>query len=312
MTDEVPSPRAPRKRGRAGSPRHSQEMQEAAPRTLGRQAAAPSPIDVSLEKALLRVTNPPVPAKPASAAAPAKATRERAEMSRAAKPGKADVPHYHGHRDRLRGRFSASATALPDYEMLELLLFRSIPRGDVKGTAKKLIEKFGTVAEVLGAPIERLQEIPGVGAVAALDLKIVEEAGRRLARGAVKTRSALSSWSAVIDYCRTAMAFAEREELRILFLDKKNGLVADEVQQTGTVDHTPVYPREIVRRAIELAASAVILVHNHPSGDPTPSRADIQMTQEVVEIAKPLGIVVHDHIIIGRNGHTSFRGLGLL
>ena len=146
----------------------------------------------------------------------------------------------------------------------------------------------------------------------ALDFKIIAAASERLLKGEVRKRTTLSSWSALIDYCRVAMAFAEREELRILFLDKKNGLIADEVQQTGTVDHTPVYPREVVRRAIELSATAIILVHNHPSGDPAPSTADIKMTQDVVNIAKPLGIAVHDHLIIGRNGHASFRGLGLL
>jgi len=165
---------------------------------------------------------------------------------------------------------------------------------------------------VLGAPLERLTEVEGVGAATALDLKIIAAASQRMARGDISKRTTLSSWSALIDYCRVAMAFSEREELRILFLDKKNGLIADEVQQTGTVDHTPVYPREVLRRALELSATAIILVHNHPSGDPTPSTSDIRMTQDVVAIAKPLGIAVHDHIIIGRNGHASFRGLGLL
>lgn len=224
-----------------------------------------------------------------------------------------DDPHYHGHRERLRERFKASGgDSLPDYELLELILFRSIPRRDVKKLAKELIATFGTFAEVLGAPIERLREVPGIGESTATDFKIVQAAGRRLAKGEVRKRVTLSSWSALIEYCRVAMAFAEREELRLLFLDKRNGLIADEVQQTGTVDHTPVYPREVVRRAIELSATAMILVHNHPSGDPTPSAADIKMTQEIVSIAKPLGIIVHDHLIIGRSGHASFKGLGLL
>ncbi len=224
-----------------------------------------------------------------------------------------DDPHYIGHRDRLRSRFQdGGGDAFSDYELLELVLFRSIPRRDVKKLSKDLIARFGTFAEVLGAPFERLIEVTGVGASTALDLKIVEAASRRMAKGAVRQRKSLSSWSSVLEYCRVAMAFSEREELRLLFLDKKNGLIADEVQQTGTVDHTPVYPREIVRRAIELAATAVILVHNHPSGDPTPSAADIRMTQDVVAVAKPLGITVHDHIIIGRGGHASFKGLGLI
>ena len=179
---------------------------------------------------------------------------------------KAETPHYHGHRDRLRARFQeAGAETLPDYELLELLLFRSIPQRDVKPLAKELIQRFGSFAEVLGAPVSRLTEVKGVGAGVALDLKIVEAALKRMARGAVGKRTVLSSWSSVLDYCRMAMAFAEREQFRILFLDKKNALIADEVQQTGTVDHTPVYPREVVRRALELSASAVILVHNHPT-----------------------------------------------
>ena len=222
-------------------------------------------------------------------------------------------PHYRGHRDRLRERFSGGGDqALPDYELLELVLMRSIPRRDVKPLAKALIARFGTFAEVLGAPAERLVEVDGVGEATALDLKIVAAAARRLARGEVASRRSLGSWKDVIDYCRTAMAFSEREEFRILFLDKRNGLLADEVQGRGTVDHTPVYPREVVKRALELSATALILVHNHPSGDPTPSSADIRMTQDIEAISKPLGISLHDHIIVGRNGHASFRGLKLL
>ncbi len=216
-----------------------------------------------------------------------------------------ETPHYLGHRERLRTRFQeAGADTLPDYELLELLLFRSIPQRDVKPLAKELIARFGSFAEVLGAPAARLTEVKGIGEGVALDLKVVEAALQRMARGAVTRRTVLSSWSAVLDYCRTTMAFAEREQFRLLFLDKKNAVIADEVQQTGTVDHTPVYPREVVRRALELSASAIILVHNHPSGDPT--------TRELVDIAKPLGIAIHDHVIVGRDGHASFRGLGLI
>jgi DNA repair protein RadC len=183
-----------------------------------------------------------------------------------ATPAEADTPHYHGHRERLRARFQeAGGDALPDYELLELLLFRSIPQRDVKPLAKELIQRFGSFAEVLGAPVSRLTEVKGVGEGVALDLKIVEAALKRMAKGAVAKRPVLSSWSSVLDYCRMAMAFAEREQFRILFLDKKNMLIADEVQQTGTVDHTPVYPREVMRRALELSASAIILVHNHPT-----------------------------------------------
>lgn len=221
--------------------------------------------------------------------------------------------HYHGHRDRLRQRFrDAGGDALPDYELLELVLFRSIPRRDVKKLAKDLIAHFGSFAEVIGAPLERLIATNGIGEATALDLKIVGSAARRLAKGSVRTLTNVSSWSALLDYCRIAMAFSDREELRVLYLDKKNNILADEVQQRGTIDHTPVYPRELIKRALELSATALILVHNHPSGDPTPSSADIRMTQEVVATAKPLGIILHDHLIIGRGGHASFKGLGLL
>ena len=222
-------------------------------------------------------------------------------------------PHYHGHRERLRGRFrEAGADAVSDYELLELLLFRAIPRQDVKALAKQLIAKFGSFAEVVAAPPARLAEIKGLGEAAITELKIVQAAASRLTRGEVRKRTVLSSWSSVLDYCRAAQAFAEKEQFRVLFLDKRNQLIADELQQTGTVDHTPVYPREVVKRALELSATALILVHNHPSGDPTPSRADIQMTQAIVDVAKPLGISVHDHIIVGKEGHASFKGLKLI
>jgi DNA repair protein RadC len=224
-----------------------------------------------------------------------------------------ESPHYHGHRERLRERFRlAGADAMSDYELLELVLFRALPRRDVKPLAKILIAKFGSFAEVISAPAARLAEVRGLGDAAITELKIVQAGAGRLARGEVKRRTVLSSWSTVLDYCRTTMAFADKEQFRILFLDKRNQLIADEVQQVGTVDHTPVYPREVVKRALELSATAVILVHNHPSGDPTPSRADIQMTQSVVEVARPLGISVHDHIIVGKEGHASFKGLKLI
>ncbi|MBX3552922.1 MAG: DNA repair protein RadC [Pseudolabrys sp.] len=222
-------------------------------------------------------------------------------------------PHYHGHRERLRGRFrDAGADAISDYELLELVLFRAIPQRDVKPLAKELIARFGSFAEVIAAPAQRLREMRGLGEAAITEFKIVQAAAGRIARGEVKKRTALSSWSSVLDYVRTAQAFAEKEQFRVLFLDKRNHLIADEVQQTGTVDHTPVYPREVVKRALELSATAIILVHNHPSGDPTPSRADIVMTQNIVEIAKPLGISVHDHIIVGKDGHASLKGLRLI
>jgi DNA repair protein RadC len=236
-------------------------------------------------------------------------------MSHGDPPGKdaSGEDHRRGHRHRLKDRFArAGRAALEDYELLELILFRSIPQRDVKPLAKELVARFGSVAEVLGAPLTRLLEVDGVGDSTALDLKIVEAAGRELAKGAIGKRQVLASWSSVIDYCRAAMAFSDKEQFRILFLDKRNGLLADEVQQTGTVDHTPVYPREVLKRALELSASAVILVHNHPSGDPPPSDADVRMTREIADIAKPLGVVVHDHIIVGRNGHASLKGLRLI
>jgi len=222
-------------------------------------------------------------------------------------------PHYHGHRKRLRTRFrDVGADAVSDYELLELVLFRAIPQRDVKPLAKELIARFGSFAEVVAAPRGRLKEIMGVGDAAVDELKIVQAAAGRLTRGQLGKRPVLSSWTSVLDYCRTAQAFADKEQFRVLFLDKRNRLIADEVQQTGTVDHTPVYPREVVKRALELSATALILVHNHPSGDPTPSHADIQMTQAIVDIAKPLGIAVHDHIIVGKDGHASFKGLALI
>ncbi|HXT05655.1 MAG TPA: DNA repair protein RadC [Roseiarcus sp.] len=221
--------------------------------------------------------------------------------------------HYHGHRERLRKRFlEAGDEALADYELIELILFRAIPRRDVKPLAKDLLKKFGSFAEVVAAPLARLKEVEGVSEAVAAEFKIVEAGARRFAKGLVKKRRSLGSWSEVIDYCRTVMAFEDHEEFRVLFLDRKNGLIADEAQGSGTVDHTPVYPREVVKRALELAASAVLLVHNHPSGDPTPSTQDVKMTLDIIAIAAPLGVTVHDHIIVGRQGHASLKGLRLI
>jgi DNA repair protein RadC len=221
--------------------------------------------------------------------------------------------HYLGHRDRLRDRATVGGLgALPDYEVLEMLLFRAIPRGDVKPLAKQLLARFGSLAGVLGATAEELKTVPGVGAGVALDLKLVHEALLRTGREAVAKRTVISSWSALLAYVKTAMAHEAREQFRVLFLDKKNQLIADEVQNRGTVDHAPVYPREVVRRALELSASAVILVHNHPSGDPTPSSADVEMTRQVIDAARPLRISVHDHLVVGRDGTASFKALGLI
>ena len=221
--------------------------------------------------------------------------------------------HFHGHRDRLRERFRRGGmSALQDYELLELILFRAMPRRDVKPLAKGLLARFGSFAEVLAARPERLAEVSGLGDGAITDIKIIEAAGRRLALSAIEKRKCLSSSSAVLGYCRTAMAFIDHEEFRILFLDKKNQLLADEVQGVGTVDHAPVYPREIMRRTLELGATALILVHNHPSGDPSPSTADIAMTMQIATLGKALGVAIHDHLVIGRHGHASFRALKLL
>jgi DNA repair protein RadC len=222
-------------------------------------------------------------------------------------------PHFHGHRERLKARFRENGAAnLADYELLELILFQAVPRRDTKPMAKALLARFGSFSEVLAAPEAELGKIAGVGQSVVHHLKLVQAAAQRFAKDQVRERALLGSWSAVIDYCKAAMAYETVEQFRVLFLDKRNLLIADEVQQRGTVDHTPVYPREVVKRALELSATALILVHNHPSGDPTPSGADIQMTKQVVDIAKPLGIAVHDHIVIGRNGHASLKGLKLI
>jgi len=220
---------------------------------------------------------------------------------------------YHGHRERLRERFRVGGPqALPDYELLEMVLFRAIKRGDTKPLAKALLARFGSFAEVISAAPERLQEIKGVGPAIVSELKLIQAAALRLTRAAVINRPVLGSWDAIIDYCRAAMAYDDTESFRLLFVDKKNQLIADEVQQRGTVDHTPVYAREVIKRALELSASAIIMVHNHPSGDPTPSLADIDMTKRIISAGDKLGILVHDHIIIARKGHVSLRNLQVL
>jgi DNA repair protein RadC len=222
-------------------------------------------------------------------------------------------PHFHHHRQRLRERFlSAGAASLADYEMLELVLFRAIPRRDVKPLAKKLLALFGEYNGVISAPPARLREIDGIGEAVICELKVVEAAAHRLARARVLNRPALSSWAALMEYCKTTMAHRDTEQFRILFLDRKNVLAADEEQARGTVDHVPVYPREVVKRALELNASAIILVHNHPSGDPTPSQADIDMTKQIELAARAVGIVIHDHVVVGKERDASFRAMGLL
>ncbi|GAB5387671.1 MAG: DNA repair protein RadC [Alphaproteobacteria bacterium] len=227
-------------------------------------------------------------------------------------PAKTKKPHYHGHRDRLRARFmEGGADSLPDYELLELLLFQVIPRRDVKPLAKQLIEGFGSIAGVLNASDAELKpyKIDGNKLVA---LRVVRAMAERLARQEVRNKPVISSWKALTDYLHIAMAGRKTEQFRVIFLDRKNQVITDEVQQEGTLDETALYPREIVKRALELEAGAIILVHNHPSGDPDPSRADIKMTQEVKQAAEGLDIHLHDHIIIGRHGHASFKSMGLL
>ncbi|MGB0905685.1 MAG: RadC family protein, partial [Mangrovicoccus sp.] len=216
---------------------------------------------------------------------------------------KGRLPSYiKDHRQRLRERFMESgAAAMPDYEMLELLLFRAIPRCDVKPVARRLMDTFGDFARVLSAPKERLMQVRGVGDAVVLELKVVEAASHRLARSKIMQKHVISSWDAVLDYCHTTMSHLETEQFRVLYLDRKNVLIADEEQAKGTVDHVPVYPREVVKRALELNASALILVHNHPSGDPTPSDSDIVMTNKIRDAAEALGITLHDHLIIGKS-----------
>nr|WP_246849474.1 DNA repair protein RadC [Rubellimicrobium arenae] len=229
-------------------------------------------------------------------------------------PAGGKLPSYIAdHRARLRQRFlDGGAAALPDYELLELVLFRAILRQDVKPLARRLLNLFGDFASVTSAPLPRLLQVEGVGPAVATELKIVEAAAHRMARAKVLRRHVVSSWAQLLDYCHTVMAHREQEQFRVLFLDRKNVLIADEEQARGTVDHVPVYPREVVKRALELNASALILVHNHPSGDPTPSQADIDMTGQIEAAAQALGLVLHDHLIIGRERELSFRAEGLL
>jgi DNA repair protein RadC len=228
-------------------------------------------------------------------------------------PADDPAPHHLGHRDRLRLRARRGGLeALPDYELLELFLYRSIPRADVKPLAKALLARFGGLSAVLSAPLGDLRSVPGVGEQVALDLKLMQEAALRMGRETLAKRPLISSWSALMAYVRTALAHEPREQFRVLFLDKRNQLIADEQLGAGTVDHAPVYPREVARRALELSASALILVHNHPSGDPTPSSADIDMTRQIVQATRALNVAVHDHLVVGRDGTASFKALGLI
>ena len=231
----------------------------------------------------------------------------------AKKPAKTAKPGYAGHRQRLRERFLKSGPdALPDYEMLELLLFQADPRRDTKPVAKMLLRRFGSFSEVISAEPRELKEVSGVGDSAVIVFKTVQASALRLASGEIMQKPVLGNWNKLLRYCRASMAFEKTERFRILFLNKQNAVIADEVQQTGTVDHTPVYPREVMKRALELGATAIIMVHNHPSGDPQPSKADIEMTKEVQDAGRKLGITLHDHLIMSKAGHASFKEMGLL
>lgn len=240
------------------------------------------------------------------------------DSDESAMPGRAEAPgrqpsYLRDHRKRLRDRFlDGGAQAMPDYELLELVLFRAIPRRDVKPLARALLERFGDFNAVLSAPADQLVGVNGVGAAVLCELKVVEAAAHRLSQSRIRKRPVLSSWDAMLDYCRTTMAHRATEQFRVFYLDRKNVLIADEAQAEGTVDHVPVYPREIIKRALLLNASALILVHNHPSGDPTPSSADISMTKQIEDAAGAMGIVLHDHVIIGKSGELSFRVDGYL
>lgn len=217
------------------------------------------------------------------------------------------------HRKRLRNRFiDGGAAAMPDYELLELVLFRAIPRKDVKPLARALMDRFGDFNRVLSAPVARLQDVSGVGQAVITELKIVEASAHRMARSRIMQQHVLSSWDALLDYCHTSMAHRETEQFRVLYLDRKNMVIADEEQAKGTVDHVPVYPREVAKRALELNASALILVHNHPSGDPTPSNSDITMTEQINQACTALGLILHDHLIIGKSRELSFRSEGYI
>ncbi len=226
---------------------------------------------------------------------------------------KDDKPHYTGHRDRLRKRFLENgAEALADYELLELVLFLAIPQRDVKPLAKNLIARFGGLPAVMNAPVEELVKIDGIKENTAIALKSITALSHRALKTELMQKPVLNSWARLMDYCTATMAHEQREHFRIIFLNKKNEMMADEIQNSGTVDHTPAYPREIMKRALELGATALILIHNHPSGDPKPSQADIDMTRAILRAAEPFSIAVHDHVIVSRGGYSSFKSMGLL
>lgn len=229
------------------------------------------------------------------------------------KPAPKDKPHYHGHRDRVRQRFlEGGADNLQDYELLELILFSAIPRRDVKPLAKTLLATFGGLPEMMNAPLGELTKVKGISENTAIALKAMTAMSHRALKNELMQKPVLNSWTRLMDYCQATMAHETKEHFRIIFLNKKNEIIADEIQNSGTVDHTPAYPREVMKRALELAATAIILVHNHPSGDPRPSEADVDMTNQIIRAAEPFNIVIHDHIIVSKNGYSSFKNLGLI
>lgn len=274
---------------------------------LFKRATQTDPDDVSVDNIAVALDGEPsqtTPSPPEAEPEPKPETTNRPSQSK---------PHFHDHRNRLRDKFARrGGDAFDDYELLELILFQVLPRIDTKPIAKALIKQFGSLADVVAAPVEKLVEVKGIGASSAQHMKLLHQVSVRINRSAVINRPVLSSWNALLDYCRSAMQFEGREQFRVLFLDKKNRLLGDEIMGQGTVDRAPVYPREIVRRALVHDATAVILAHNHPSGDPTPSRQDIELTQRIVETLKAINVIVHDHLVIGREDVASFKMLGLM
>jgi len=222
-------------------------------------------------------------------------------------------PHYTGHRQRLRERFLNSGKGIiPDYELLEIMLFAATPRSDVKPLAKQLLLRFENLAGVVTANNEELRQVKGVNDAVLAQLKVVQELAERLLKHDIDEKPILQSWKALLDYCRATMGHLKKEQFRLLFLNKKHVVIADELQEYGTIDQTPVYPREVVKRALQLEASAIIMVHNHPSGDTRPSTADIQITKQIIQAAEAVGVKLHDHIIISSKGHYSFRAHGVI
>ena len=226
---------------------------------------------------------------------------------------KEETPHHSGHRQRLRQRFLTSGPdALADYELLELILMMAIPRKDVKPLAKTLIDRFGSFNKVFHASHGDLSQIKGISDTTATTILSIKAAAMRLTRQDLENKPILSSWAQLVAYCSAEMGHEKTEQFRVIYLNRKNHLLADEILQTGTVDQAAVYPREVVKRGLDLGATAMILVHNHPSGDPTPSQEDVDITQAIIDASKVMGLTVHDHIIVSSSGHSSLRNSGLM